>query len=440
MRRTAVAVGLLAVAGPLLAACSSSGARPRRPLQVPNAVSGGTRGGGRPEAPNPERVREEERAIAEEKAASASVEKQREAAKADALWQSAQALESRNAEDAADAYQSLGHDYPGHVRADEAWYREAVLRYRLRDWNGTQRALEQYMKVAPVNAHLADVERMLYEAGTRILAEARGFAGVFRSKKRGFDALNFVADNFPAGRYADDALIAIGDEYFREGDYESAALQYQELLLRFPDSEWSFMARLKLGDSHLARDQGANYHAGYVDLDPRGRTDDAYKQGRPVRSCLAAALEQYEAFLERVTVDPARRAEYAPHVSYAHTKVVECRRRLADKERRTAAFYGGRAGSVYEESARGLERGAPLGRNAGINGGAVPVVNTPLAPPPPRTDASVRPPAPPPPPPEPPPPVPAAPGPPPPSSDDPTPLPPVPPTDTRRAPQGNAPR
>jgi hypothetical protein len=246
------------------------------------------------------------------------------------------------------------------------------------------------MRVAPVNPHLAEVERMLFEAGRNVLLEARGLAGVFRSKKRGFDALNFVADHFPAGRYPDDALLAIGDEYVREGDFEAAALQYQELLLRFPDSEWSFAARLKLGDAHLARDQGAAYHAGYVDLDPRGRTDDAYKQSRPVRSCVAAALEQYEVFLERVSADPARRAEYASQVAYAQGKASECRRRLADKERRTAAYYGGAAASIYEQSARGLEGGAPLGRNAGINGGAVPVVSVPLAAPP-------RPPAPPPP-------------------------------------------
>jgi TolA-binding protein len=394
--------GLLLSAG-LLAACNVGNAKPRRPLQPPSTVSGGTRGGGRPASPSVERQLEDkefERRAAAEKA---EAERKANEAKAGRLWNEALTLENRDAEDAADAYQSLAHDFPGDQRADQSWYREAILRYRMRDWNGTQRALSEYMRVAPVNPHLPEVERMLYESGVNILREAQGVSGIFRSKKRGFDALNYVADNFPAGRYPDDALIALGEEYVRERDYETAALQFQELLLRFPDSEWSFMARLKLGDAQLARDQGAEYHAGYVDLDPRGRTDDAYKAGRPVRSCVASALEQYEAFLERVTADPARRAEYAQHIRFAQGQVADCRRRLAAKERRTAAWYGGQAGAVYAESARGLERGAPIGRS-GINGGAVPVLTTPdrrrpaAAPPPPPsvTRAAAPPPSPPP--------------------------------------------
>jgi outer membrane protein assembly factor BamD (BamD/ComL family) len=384
---------LLACGAGCLSACNAVGGNPRRPLQVPNTVSGGTRGGGRPEGPNLERMREDDDFERRRVLAEKEEERKREEAKAEALWRSAQALEGRDPEDAADAYQELGVDYPTHPSVHEAHYREAVLRFQSGDWNGTQRALEAYMRVAPVNPHLPEVERMLYESGTRILVNARGLKGVFRSKKRGFDALNFVADHFPAGRYPDDALIALGDEYVAEGDFETAALQYQELLLRFPDSEWSFMARLKLGDAQLARDQGAPYHAGYVDLDPRGRTDDAYKQSRPVRSCVAAALEQYEKFLERVQVDPARRAEYATHVAYAQGRATECRRRLADKDRRTAAWYGGEAGRMYEESARGIERGAALSRTGGPNGGAVPM------PPPTARPAtpSPRPPAPPPP-------------------------------------------
>jgi hypothetical protein len=54
-------VGLALVA----TACKSDGANPRVPLEVPNAVSGGTRGGGRPEAPSLERRNEALRALAE---------------------------------------------------------------------------------------------------------------------------------------------------------------------------------------------------------------------------------------------------------------------------------------------------------------------------------------------------------------------------------------
>ena len=57
MRRPFVP-SLLAASLLLATACQSGGATPRRHLEVPNAVSGGTRGGGRPDVPTAERARE----------------------------------------------------------------------------------------------------------------------------------------------------------------------------------------------------------------------------------------------------------------------------------------------------------------------------------------------------------------------------------------------
>ena len=81
--------------------------------------------------------------------------------------------------------------------------------------------------------------------------------------------------------------------------------------------ELAYSARLKLGDAYLERDQGASYHAGYVDLDPRGPTSPQYAMGRPIRSCVEAALEQYQAFLDRAAADPARRGLLAGDAQYA---------------------------------------------------------------------------------------------------------------------------
>jgi hypothetical protein len=224
---------------------------------------------------------------------------------------------------------------------------------------------------------------MTYEAATNVLGSTRGLAGIFRSDTLGFEGLQFLVDRIPQGAYADDALMALGDEYLRREEYEDAALQYQNLLLRYPDSEWSFRARLRLADAYLARDQGAAYHAGYVDLDPRITANTAavpnpqYSANRPVRSCVAAALEHYESFLERIALDPGRRAEYATEVGYAEGKVAECRRRLADKDREAASFYARRGAPAAAEAYRRYA--------ANIEGG---VAWTEGIPPPPATAAA----------------------------------------------------
>jgi hypothetical protein len=298
------------------------------------------------------------------------------------------------------------------------------MRYRTYDWNGTVRAAQDYMNAAPVNPHLVEVERMTFEAANNILARTRGIAGIFRSDTLGFEGLQFLVDRIPQGAYADDALMALGDEYARREEYEDAALQYQNLLLRYPDSEWSFRARLKLADVYLARDQGAAYHAGYVDLDPRITANKAaipnpqYAANRPVRSCIAAALEHYESFLERISLDPGRCGEYANEVAYAQGKVMECRRRLADKDRQTADYYArqgsGLAADAYRRYASNIESGVAWAEGipppptptapAGAALPATPAQAPPLVTPSPR-------PAPPPTPPPPPPPLPAPPDP-----------------------------
>src|SRR5262245_34516019 len=163
----------LGLSATLLAACHVGNAQPRRPLQPPSTVSGGTRGGGRPDTPSLERQHEDQQWAHEQKVAKEEAQRKADDQKAGMLWNQALSLEGRDADDAADAYQSLAVDYPGNPRADESSYREAILRYRMYDWNGTQRALIEYMRVAPVNPHLPEVERMLYEAGVNILRGAQ---------------------------------------------------------------------------------------------------------------------------------------------------------------------------------------------------------------------------------------------------------------------------
>ncbi len=446
-RPSALLLPLVLASIPLAAgACSGTGASSRVPLEMPNAVSGGTRGGGRPDSPSLERMAESEAIARADREKTAAEKRAEEQKRADDLWAAALRKQATDPEDAADDFKELAEKHKTSPHAEEAQWLAADGYFRAREWNDTIGVLEAYLKTNPVNPHLAEVERMLYESSIQVFAGARGISGIFRSRQRGYDGLKAIVERVPEGAYADDALLALGDQYVDEMDYETAALQYRNILLRYPDSEWSFRARLKLADAYLARDQGSAYHAGYIDIDPRTPVTPQSSASRPVRSVVEAALEQYQAFLDRIAADPGRRAEYANEVVYAERKVAECRQRLADKDRSIAGWCASRGQANAAATYQRFATNAAEGRTwcSGMPAGASPrpalapavVPPATVAPPPPPSPVlppSVLPPTAPPPtaPPRtgpPPPPTPTAPAPPPAPPSDPTPTPgPLPP-------------
>ena len=394
------ALGSIAL-GLVVSACKSEGANARVPLEVPNAVSGGTRGGGRPDSPSLERMNEGVALAEADKNAKAAAAKNEEAAKAEALWAGANATAARKPGSAADDYKKLADDHPDHIHADEARYLSAVNYMADGDWNGAVAALTQYMLDFPVNPHLREVERMLFDASGRVIEGARGFTGIFKSDKKGFDGLKALVERFPEGELPDDALLRLGDEYVKKDDAVTAALNYRELLMKYPASEWALTARLRLADTYLSRDQGAAYHAGYVDLDPRAPRTPQYAQNRPVVSCVQTALDNYQLFL---TEDRPRAS--AEEIAYAEGRIAECRARLGAKDRSISAYYAGKgdatAASTYAELAEDVESGRPPSARLGPAAPAQPAVSppglgttpAPLPPSPPRVITPTPPPAP----------------------------------------------
>lgn len=342
---------------------------------------------------------------------------------AKALWDRAERIEKQDPEKAADLFEDVFDDYPEYEKAAEAKFRQGRALFGAREYEDASAALQLYMRIVPVNPHLAEVEEIIFESGKRSIAGNTGILSIFRSDGAGLNALKYVAQTFTASEYADDALMLLGDYYRADEDYTTAALHYRELLLCFPDSEWSFKARLRLGDTYLDRDQGNSYSAGFVAIDPRERipAEQAMMVG-PVRSAVGLALAEYETFLERMDADPARKAEYAREVAYARQKRSECRERLAAKDLDRGNWYSGRgdhsaAVSYWREAARWDDTNA--GRTAAARLAAAGTNTRRAAPvrarPPPRPAAPLplappqRPSAPPPPPP-PPPPTPSTPG------------------------------
>ena len=334
--RNAVLVGCLLVAG-----CAGTktpfdelphkGSSSATAVFIPNAVAGDNRARGvagsspKKAAADPEALRQ----VAS-----------RRLAEARARWEQAVRLDATNPAAAAPLFQSVVEHYPEYEYAAEARFRQGHALYRARAYRDAIRALKGYMQIAPVNPHLAEVEEEIYESSVHALDGGSGLLGFLRTDDAAIDGLKFVAETFPAGSYPDDALLRLGQYYAKDRDYASAALHYRELLTRYPDSEWSFRARIELADTYMARDQGAPYEAGFVRVDPREPVEgDAAIMAGPVDSAVALALEQYEAFLARMRQDPGRAVEYRREIQYATARAEEARSRLAAKALARADWY-----------------------------------------------------------------------------------------------------
>ena len=76
----------------------------------------------------------------------------------------------------------------------------------------------------------------------------QGIRELFTTDEEPLQALMFLSTSFQAGEYADDALWRLGQYYQGEGSdsLADAVRYYKELLLEYPDSEWSFLARIAL--------------------------------------------------------------------------------------------------------------------------------------------------------------------------------------------------
>ncbi|MEN6556697.1 MAG: outer membrane protein assembly factor BamD [Thermoguttaceae bacterium] len=75
-------------------------------------------------------------------------------------------------------------------------------------------------------------------------------------------AFERVHQNDPTGPLADDALMALGNAYFRRGQYENAAYNYDLLRKEYPNSEFQMKAHVLGLQSKMRMYQGAMYVGG----------------------------------------------------------------------------------------------------------------------------------------------------------------------------------
>ncbi len=419
MRRAVSLLPVVTLLVPLLAGCSGNDVpdwvaqSPDRAASVP--VPGAYRGSD-PTNPGVSNVRSQEPQPEGPTQAQLQAALEQRRREADALW--ARATEPNcNLETQADLFETIADDYPEYPRAAEARFRQGRALYQAREYTDSINALQLYMEAAPVNEHTAEVVEMIYGASKAYVERSKGIFGIFQNDDEGLNGMRYVAVTFPASDYADDALFYLAEYYRRDDELATAVLFYKELLIRYPDSEWTFKARRGMAQAYVARDQGAEYHAGFVDRDPRESVPDdpkAEAHAGPVKSSLELAIEQYDLFLERIERDPGRRAEYMVECKQVEQLRAEALEKLACKDMEIANWYASKgdqnAAMIYRRSAM-ARRGqpvksvvpdvkAPPGPSpapAVVPPGDAPVV-IPPQPPRPTQPLPTRPPAPPPPP------------------------------------------
>jgi len=150
--------------------------------------------------------------------------------------------------------------YPASPIVVDAWLVMADSMIGAEDLSGAFEQCEKLLAAHPQTKHRSAILRREFEIGDA-LTVARGrvlFIPVTRLQD-GVRVLERVIEHAPFGTLADDAVFAIGEGYFRNGDYEGAREQYDRLLKQYPNSELVIRARVRRAACNEKLVEGAQY-------------------------------------------------------------------------------------------------------------------------------------------------------------------------------------
>jgi outer membrane protein assembly factor BamD (BamD/ComL family) len=137
-----------------------------------------------------------------------------------------------------DAYELLMKDYPGTEHVEKVVAREYAI---AQAWLALYDPKAEAATNLPWNARFT---------GRRPILDARGYA---------LSALEHVRHHNPKGELADDAVMRIADEHMALGDYDSAALYYDQLIVDHPKSPFLQRAQLAAIDARMKGYLGPEY-------------------------------------------------------------------------------------------------------------------------------------------------------------------------------------
>jgi outer membrane protein assembly factor BamD (BamD/ComL family) len=191
-------------------------------------------------------------------------------------------------------------------------------RYGQGKYAGAFELYKRYLRDWPLSPHGPMIQQRLYQIGTyTIEAGKHGFLGIFNYADEGVDMLDYLVTAFPHGDLADDALIYIAD-YERTDHRSKEAIDHlHDLVDNYPISEWALEARLRLAKAYRDINRGTRYDA----------------------DALRRSAAEYHTYIDLVTADRARAAEYAQQLEGARAELAEVEELLAQKHLDASDFY-----------------------------------------------------------------------------------------------------
>jgi outer membrane protein assembly factor BamD len=154
-------------------------------------------------------------------------------------------------------YQKFIELYPANRFADRAYYFKAMSDFKLReiatrDQTNTLAALEGFeetMKRFPNSTFYQRAVQKKKEC-LEILATSEFEVGKFYYRTGHYQSailrLKNLREIYPNQGFADEAIYLIAESYLEEENYSEAKLNYIELLKKYPKSEFSLEARVRL--------------------------------------------------------------------------------------------------------------------------------------------------------------------------------------------------
>ena len=127
--------------------------------------------------------------------------------------------------------------------------------------------LKELSSSFPITIYAPQVAWMEFQIGKTLLHTRSGFLGIISNHSYGVRVLKHLSITWPTQTepgnpgnvLADDALAILGDDAWKDRDWEKVEEYYSKLLQFYPDSEWNELALFRIGMSWFYRIQGPPY-------------------------------------------------------------------------------------------------------------------------------------------------------------------------------------
>jgi len=236
---------------------------------------------------------------------------------------------------AARYYEAIIDEFRRTPEADEAEWLVGEAYFMAGDLSTAQEYYQDY-HTAHLLQNLGVLGERMYTIGVERYESGRGGLigiGILPTSEKGIKALEWITQKLHNGTRADDAYFFIGKVRMDSYSFEDAVMNFDMILLDYPQSEWTHEARFLRGLSHLEINRGPPYD----------------------RTSLLRARRDFTEYIRIIERSEALRTEYADRVETAKARLAETNERLARKNLLIADFYRSqdrfRAERLYLESA-----------------------------------------------------------------------------------------